>query len=190
MDTCIRRFDSQPILSRVDFDLVVLELDHRGATQNFEEDGHTFAGNTLDEALHAAQGRVFEAHGLSRLEVAEFLQGGVVAVLLELANALHELIVEHGGLKAKAHDGGDAFGAAHRRDALFRLAGPKQNVAREHGLKERNRALLGFLEFFVQRQIGFEVLLLQVHLGDFFFTGFGVGEVPALGWRDFREKLV
>jgi hypothetical protein len=114
----------------------------------------------------------------------------VVAVLFELADALHEVVVEHGGLEAKAHDGGDAFGAANSRDALLRLAGPEQDVAREHGLEQRNGALLGFFEFFVQRQIGLKVLLLQVHLGDFFFAGFGVGQVPAVRWRAFNEKLV
>lgn len=157
---------------------MVFKLDDGGATQNFEQHSHAFAGDALDEAFDAAQSRVFEAHGLPRFEVAEFLQGGVVAVLLDLANALHELVMEHGRLEPETNDGGDAFGAAHHRDALLGFAGPEQNVAREHGLKLRDRALFGFFEFFVERQIGFKGLLLKIDLRDLLLARFGVGQVP------------
>ena len=179
-----------PSPSVVHFDLMMLQLNHSGASQDFQQDSDAFAGDTLNQPFNTAQSRVFEAHGLAGLEVAKFLKGGVVAVLFELADALHEVVVERGGLEAKAHDGGDAFGAAHGRNALLGFAWSKQDVAREHGLEQRDGALLGFFEFFVQRQIGFKVLLLQVGLGDSLFAGLGVGQVPAVGWRAFQKKLV
>ena len=166
--------------SGAQLDLVVIELNHRGATQNLEQHGHAFAGDALDQAFDAAQGRVFEAHGLARLEVAEFLQRGVVAVFFKLADAVHEFVLQLGRFEAEADDGGDAFGAAHHRYALLGLAGPEQDVAREHGLKQRHRALFGFFEFFVERQIGFEGLLLEVDQGDLFLPRFGVGQVPPI----------
>lgn len=166
--------------SGADFDLVVFELDHRGAAQNFQQDSDAFAGDALNEAFDSAQSRVLEAHGLACFEVAEFLQRGVVAIFFELADALHEFVLQHSGLKPKAHEGGNAFGAAHCRDALLELAGPEQDVAREHGLEQRDRALLGFFEFFVERQIGVESLLLKVDLGNLLLPGFGVGQVPAV----------
>ena len=164
--------------SGVHFDLVVLKL-HQGRTaQDFQQNSDAFAGDALNEAFDAAQGGVFEAHGLARLEVAELLQCGLVAVFFKLADALHEFVLQLSWLEAKADDGGNAFGAAHHRDALLRFAGPEQYVAREHGFKQRHRALFGFLEFFVERQIGFEGLLRQIDLGDLFLPWFGVGQVP------------
>ena len=159
-------------------DLVVLHLHHGGAAQDFEQHSDAFAGDALDEAFDAAQGGVFEAHGLAGFEVAELLQSGVVAVFFKLPDALNEFVLQLSWLEAKADDGGNAFGAAHHRDALLGFAGPEQNVAREHGFKQRHRALLGFLEFFVERQIGFEGLLLEVDLGDLFLPWLGVGQIP------------
>ena len=159
---------------------MVFKLHHCRAAQNFEQHGDAFAGDALNEAFDATQGGVFEAHGLTSLEVAEFLQRGVVAVFFKLADAVHEFVLQLGRFEAETDDGGDAFGAAHHRDALLRLAGSEQEVAREHGFKQRNRALFGFLEFFVERQIGFEGLLLKVHQGDLFLPGFGVSQVPPI----------
>lgn len=159
---------------------MVFKLHHCRAAQNFEQHGDAFAGDALNEAFDAAQGGVFQAHGLAGLEVAELLQCGVVAVFFKLPNALHEFVLQLSWLEAKADDGGNAFGAAHHRDALLGFAGSEQEVAREHGFKQRHRALFGFLEFFVERQIGFEGLLLKVDQGDLFLPRFGVGQVPPI----------
>ena len=166
--------------SRIDFDLVVFELDHGRTTHDFEKDGNPFAGDALDQAFNTSQSGVFEPHGLPGFEVTQLLQGGVVAVLFELANALHQGVVQHGRLKTETNDGRNAFGAAYRRNALFWFAGPEQHVARKHGLKQSDRALFGFFELFVARQISLEGLLLQVDQGDLLLPGFGVGQVPAV----------
>ena len=167
-----------------DVDLVVLKLHHSGASKDFEQDRNPLAGDALHQAFDATQGGVFKAHGLAGLEVAELLQGGLVAVLLELSDALHQLILNLGGLEPEAHQGGNAFGVAHGRNALLGLAGLEHDVAGEHGLKERYGALLGLFEFFVERQIDVKGLLRQVDLGNGFLAGLGVGQVPAvrLGW--------
>jgi len=174
----------------VDLDLVVLKLDDRGSAQNFQQDSDAFAGDALNQAFDAAKGGVFEAHSLASFEVAELLQSGMVTVLFELTNALHEVVLKHGGLKAETHDGGDAFGTAHRRDALLGFAGPEEDVARKHGFKQRDRPLLCFFELFVEWQIGFEGLLLKVDLGDLLLAGFGVGEVPTIGWGGVAKQSV
>lgn len=171
--------------SGAQLDLVVIELNHRGATQNVEQHGHAFAGDALDQAFDAAQGRVFEAHGLARLEVAEFLQRGVVAVLLDLTNALHEFVVEHGRLETETDDVGDAFGAAHHRDALLGLAGTKQDIPRKHGFKMRHGTLFGFLEFFIERQIGLKSLLRQIGQGHLLLPRLGVGQIPTFRRESF-----
>ena len=177
-------------LSGVDFDLVVLKLDDRGSAQNFQQDSDAFAGDALNQAFDATKGGVFEAHSLAGFEVAELLQSGMVTVLFELTNALHEVVLKHGRLKAETHDGGDAFGAAHRRDALLGLAGPEQDVAREHGFKQRDRPLFCFFELFVEWQIGLKGLLLKVDLGNLLLAGFGVGEIPTIGWRGVAKQRV
>jgi hypothetical protein len=169
---------------------VVLKLDDRGSAQNFQQDSDAFAGDALNQAFDAAKGGVFEAHSLACFEVAELLQSGMVTVLFELTNALHEVVLKHGRLKAETHDGGDAFGAAHGRDALLGLAGPEEDVARKHGFKQRDRPLLCFFELFVEWQIGFEGLLLKVDLGDLLLAGFGVGEVPTIGWGGVAKQSV
>ena len=166
--------------SGVEFDLVVLKLNDRGAAQNFEQHGNTFTGDTLNQALHATECRVLEANILTRLEIAELLQRGVIAVLFEVADALNEFVVQGGGFETEAHDGGNAFGAAHGGDALIGLTGPEEDVAREHGLEQRHRTLLGFFELFIQRQIRIKGLLLQIELCDLLLQRLGVCEVPTV----------
>ena len=182
-------WEQDPVRDSVgDFDLVVFDLDHGGAAEDFQEDGDAFAGYALDEAFDAAQGGVFEANGLAGLEVAQFQQGGVVAVFFEQADAPNEFVVDQGGLKAEAHDGGDAFGVAHHRDALFGLAGAKQDVAREHGLELRHGTLLCFFEFFIERQISFKCLLFEIDSRNLFLPGLGIGQVPAVECRVFCAR--
>ena len=62
-----------PSPSVVHFDLMMLQLNHSGASQDFQQDSDAFAGDTLNQPFNTAQSRVFEAHGLAGLEVAEFL---------------------------------------------------------------------------------------------------------------------
>lgn len=166
------------------------QLNHCRAAQNFEQHSHTFAGDALHKALDTAQGIVLQAHRLSLLELADFLQGGVVAVLFELPNALNKIFRQDGRLKPKAHDVGHAFGAAHSRDALLGLAGPEQNVAWKHGLKQRDWTLLCFFEFFIPRQIRFKRLLLQINLCDVLLPGLGVGQIPAIDGRGIARNQV
>ena len=131
---------------------------------------------------------MLQAHRLARFEVADLLQSGMVAVLLKLADALHQSVVQHRGLEPKTHNGGDAFGAAHRRNALFGPAGPEQDVTRKHGFKQGDRTAFGLFELFIKRQISIERLLLKVDLGDLLLAGFGVSEVPAIRWRRFVNQ--
>lgn len=160
------------------FNLVVLQLHQSWAPQDLQQNGHTLAGHALHQPLDIAQGGVLEPHGLAGLERAECLQGGLVTFLLKLADALHQVVLQRSGLETETHDVGNAFGAAHHRNALAGAAGPEQDVAREHGLKNGHSACLAGFEFFEQRQIDLEGLLLQIELGRGLVTGLGVGQVP------------
>ena len=159
----------------------MLNLDYRGSAQNLQQNGHAFAGDALDQPLYIAQGGVLEPYGLAGFERAERLQRGLVAFLLQLADALHQFMLQRGRLKTKTHDVRNAFGAAHHRDALTGAAGPEQDVAREHGLKNGHSASLAGFEFFEQRQIDIKSLLLQVELCDRLLAGLGVGQIPGFG---------
>lgn len=170
-------------MSGLQFDLVVLDLDQGGPPQDFEQHGHAFAGHVLHNAFEAAERAVLEKHGLASLEAADFEQTGLVAQLFKFADALQQLVLQGGRLKAKAHQVVDALGAAHHRDALPGMAGPEKDVARKHGLEHLDRALRCFFVLLVQRQIGLEVLLLQVVERDLFKTGFGAGQVPGAAGR-------
>jgi hypothetical protein len=129
--------------------LVVLDLDHGGATQDLKQDSHSFGGHALDETFDVAQCCMQQTHCLTGFEVADFLQSGLAAVLLQLAYALHQCVWHDSRLKPKPDDGGDAFGAADGRDALFGFAWPEKNVAWKHGFKQGNRALRRGIELFV-----------------------------------------
>lgn len=161
----------------------MLQLNNGRPTQDFEEDFNPFAGDFLYESFDATESGVFQTHGLTRLKAADFFQGGVVAVLLDLTDALHQVVVQHGGLETETHNGGNAFGAAHDRDALLGLAGPKQDVTRKHGLKQGDWALFGFFELFVERQVSVKGLLLKIELSNLLLAGLGIGQVPTVGWR-------
>ena len=172
-----------PSRSNLQFHLMVLELNHCRAPQDLKKHSHAFAGDALNQALNATECSVFQLHRLARFELAELLQRRLVAVLFEPADAVHERVVQHGGLEPEADDGGNPFGAAHSRDALLWLAGPEQDVAREHGLEQRQRALFGFFELFIKRQISLKSLLLEIDQCRLFLPRLGVSEVPAVIWR-------
>lgn len=161
--------------------MVVLNLDEGGSTQNFQQHSHTFAGHVLHNALETAECAVLELHLLAGLDLADFLKARLVAHLFELADAPQQFVFQRGRFKPETHQVVDAFGVAHHRNALSGLTGPEKDIARKHGLEYFNRALRCFFVLLVQRQIGFEVLLLQVVERNFFKTWLGAGQIPDWG---------
>lgn len=163
-----------------EFDLVVFDLDHGGSAHDLQQNSHSLTRHAVDQAFHVAQRGVLQTNGLTGRELTDFLQRGVISVIFKLADALNQIVLKGGWLKAKPNKGRNTFGVAHSRNALRRCAGPKQDVARKHGLKKSNRSLLGFFELFVKRQVNIKGLLLKVQLRNLLLPRLGVSKVPAV----------
>lgn len=164
--------------------MVVFDFDQGGVAHDLEEDGDAFAGDALHDAFEAAEGAVFEEHGLAGFELADFEQAGVVAQVFDLANALEQFVVERGGLEAKAHQVMDALGAAHDRDALVLALGPEKDVPGKHGLEHFHRTVGGFFVLLVQRQVDLKRLFFKLKRATFSRRGLVLAKYQreGVGW--------